>query len=322
MKKCKLSVVVPVYYNSESLHELYSRLLRIPDESPYLEIEIVFVDDGSGDDSFDTICRIASEDSRVVGVKLSRNFGSFIACLAGLTRCNGDCAVIISADLQDPPELIGEMYKKWCEGNKVVMAVREDRQEGFLKVFFADMYYKLFRLFITKEMPPKGFDFVLIDRKVIDVLTSIQEKNTTLMGLILWTGFKRAELPYTRMKRKYGKSRWTFSKKVNYFLDSIMAFSKFPMHVFSLFGIFLSFASLAGIAYIIFAYLMGWMKGVSGWPSLMVVNLFMFGMLFLAFGMMGEYVWRNFEESRKRPLFIVDSEYQGTSSEEKKDVHT
>jgi polyisoprenyl-phosphate glycosyltransferase len=322
MKKSKLSVVVPVYYNSESLHELHSRLLRITDENPDLEIEIVYVDDGSGDDSFNTICSIAAKDSRVVAVKLSRNFGSFIACLAGLTRCNGDCAVIISADLQDPPELIGEMYKKWCEGSKVVMAVRENRQEGFIKTFFANMYYRLFRLFITKEMPPKGFDFVLIDRKVIDVLTSIQEKNTTLMGLILWTGFNRTEIPYTRMKRKHGKSRWTLSKKINYFLDSMMAFSRFPMHVFSMFGILLSLVSLISISYIIFAYLVGWINGVSGWPSLMVVNLFMFGMLFLAFGMLGEYVWRNLEEARKRPLFIIDSEYQGASSEEKRGVQT
>lgn len=316
MKKDKVSIVIPVYYNRESLKELYTRLRCLPEMHPSFEIEMIFVDDGSGDDSFEVICNIASKDSRVIGMKLSRNFGSFIACLAGLTRCTGDCAVIISADLQDPPELINEMYKKWWEGNKVVMAVRERREEGFLKVFFAEMYYKLFRLLITKEMPKKGFDFVLIDRQIINVLTSIQEKNTTLMGLILWTGFRRVEIAYTRMNRKHGKSRWTVLKKVNYFLDSIMAFSKFPIRVFSVFGIFLSGLSLIGIAYIIFAYLIGWIKGVSGWPSLMVVNLFMFGILFLALGMMGEYIWRNLEESRKRPLFLIDFEYRCASSPE------
>lgn len=312
MKKDKVSIVIPVYYNRESLKELYTRLCRLPETHPSLEIEIVFVDDGSGDDSFDIICGVASKDSRVMGIKLSRNFGSFIACLAGLTRCSGDSAVIISADLQDPPELIGEMYEKWREGNKVVMAVREGREEGFFKVFFAQMYYKLFRLLITKEMPPKGFDFVLIDRQIINILASIQEKNTTLMGLILWTGFRRAEITYTRMDRKHGESRWTLSKKINYFFDSIMAFSKFPIRAVSLFGIFLSGLSFIGIVYIIFAYFMGWIKGVSGWPSLMVVNLFMFGILFLALGMMGEYIWRNLDEARKRPVFIIDSECRQT----------
>jgi dolichol-phosphate mannosyltransferase len=156
-------------------------------------------------------------------------------------------------------------------------------------------------------MPHGGFDFVLIDRQVINVLSSIQEKNTTLMGLILWMGFRRAEIPYIRNERKHGKSRWTLSKKINYFFDSIMAFSKFPIRIFSLLGIFLAVMSLAGITYIIFAYFTGLIKGVAGWPSLMVVVLFMFGMLFLGLGILGEYVWRTLEETRKRPPFIIES---------------
>lgn len=311
-KNNKLSVIVPVYYNRDSLEELYQRLCNIPEFNTAVDVEIVFVDDGSGDDSFEVICSIASKNSRVTGIKLSRNFGSFVACLAGLSRCSGDCAVIISADIQDPPELISEMYKKWKQGNKVVMAVRERREEGLLKIFFARIYYKIFRMLITKNMPKGGFDFVLIDRQVIDILTSMQEKNTTLMGLILWTGFKRAEIPYTRAERKHGKSRWTLSKKINYFLDSMMAFSKLPIRFFSMIGIILSGVSLLGIVYIAIAYFMGWLQNVAGWSSLMAVNLFMFGILFLAFGMMGEYIWRNLDEARKRPLFIIDSECRQT----------
>src|SRR5271169_615995 len=161
MAKNKISVVVPVYYNSESLPELYSRICKTFGEKK-IDFEIILVDDGSGDASFQVICGIASGDSRVVGVKLSKNFGSFVACLAGLTKCTGDCAVIISADLQDPPELILQLYEEWLIGNKVVMAVREQRREGFLKVFFAQLFYRLFRLLVTKDMPRKGFDFVLI----------------------------------------------------------------------------------------------------------------------------------------------------------------
>ncbi|MCK5655958.1 MAG: glycosyltransferase family 2 protein [Candidatus Aureabacteria bacterium] len=307
MKKDKVSVIIPVYYNSESLRELYADLCGIPELNTLGEMEIVFVDDGSGDNSFEIIRGLASKDKRVRGIKLSRNFGSFVACLAGLAHCTGNCAVIISADLQDPPGLIGAMYKKWKEGNKVVMAVREERKEGFFKVLFARIFYKLFRLLVTNDMPKNGFDYVLIDRQVVDVLTSIREKNTTLMGLILWMGFSRAEVPYTRMERKHGKSRWTLYKKINYFLDSIMAFSQFPIRIFSVIGIFLSGISIIGIVYVIVAYFLGWIEGVAGWPSLMVITLFMFGILFLGLGMMGEYIWRNLEETRKRPLFLVDT---------------
>ncbi len=307
MKKDKVSVIVPVYYNSESLQELYAKLCSVPELNVLGEMEIVFVDDGSGDDSFEIIRSMASKDKRVTGIKLSRNFGSFVACLAGLTHCAGNCAVIISADLQDPPGLIGSMYKKWKEGNKVVMAVREERKEGFFKVLFARIFYKLFRLLVTDDMPKNGFDYVLIDRQVINVLTSIREKNTTLMGLILWMGFSRAEVLYTRVERKHGKSRWTLYKKINYFLDSIMAFSQFPIRIFSVIGILLSGISSIGIVYIIAAYFAGWIEGVAGWASLMVITLFMFGILFLGLGMMGEYIWRNLEETRKRPLFLIDT---------------
>lgn len=314
MEKHKLSVVVPVYYNRETLETLYSRIMAVAVKNPSMEIEVVFVDDDSGDDSYQILRKIALANNNITTLKLSRNFGSFTACLAGLTRCTGDCVVIISADLQDPPELIDTMYKKWLEGNKVVMAVRERREEGFLKVFFARMYYQVFRIMVTKNMPKGGFDFVLIDRKVVNVLTHIQEKNTTLMGLILWTGFQRAEIPYTRMERLHGKSRWSLVKKVNYFLDSIMAFSKFPIRVFSLIGLFLFALSLLGICYIVLAYMMGWMT-VPGWPSLMAALLLLFGILFAGLGIIGEYVWRTLEETRQRPSFIVESEYKPNSSE-------
>jgi glycosyltransferase involved in cell wall biosynthesis len=306
-KKRGLSVVIPVYYNSDSLQELYERLCTIPGlDYNSIDFEMVFVDDGSGDKSFEIIQSLSKNDDRISLIKLSKNFGSFVACLAGLSHSTGDCAVIISADLQDPPEMIVKMLKKWEEGNKVVMAVRDSRKEGILKIFFAQLFYKIFRLLISKEMPRKGFDFVLIDRQVIDVLTFIKEKNTTLMGLILWAGFKRAELPYTREERKHGKSRWTFFKKVNYFIDSIIAFSLLPVRIISLVGITISMLSFIGIGYVFFAYFMGLMN-IAGWPSLMVIILFMFGNLFLSIGILGEYIWRNLEETRRRPLYIVDT---------------
>lgn len=309
MKKHKLSIVIPVYYNAESLEELHERITSITQSHPTLELEILFVDDGSGDNSFEVIHKLYSRDDRVVAVKLSRNFGSFNACLAGLTRATGECAVIISADLQDPPEIIGEMYESWLNGTKVVMAVRERREESFLKVLLARTYYRVFRALVDKAMPRGGFDFVLIDRAVLNNLCAMQEKNTTLMGLILWSGFKREEIPYTRMKRKYGKSRWSLAKKVNYFVDSMLAFTHLPIRLLTMLGIFSCLISFLGTIYIFIGVYMGWMK-VAGWPSMMVVMLFMFSIIMIGMGIIGEYVWRSLEESRKRPSFIIESEHR------------
>ncbi len=309
MKKHKLSVIIPVYYNEESLDELYGRVAKFSDAHPDVDLEILFVDDGSGDRSYDVIRGIAAKDDRVVAVKLSRNFGSFNACLAGLTRVTGDCAVIISADLQDPPELIGEMYDRWLAGNKVVMAVRAQREESFFKVLFAKTYYRVFRALVDSAMPRGGFDFVLIDRLVINVLSAMREKNTTLMGLILWSGFQRVEIPYTRMRRQHGRSRWSLLKKVNYFVDSLLAFTHLPIRLLTLLGVFTCAVSLLGILYILIVTLTGRVT-VAGWASVMVVMFFMFSLMMIGMGILGEYVWRGLEESRKRPSFIIESEYR------------
>lgn len=309
MKKNKLSVIVPVYYNAESLDELYQRMRRTAESLPAAEFEFLFVDDGSGDNSYAVLRRIAEEDGRVVIIRLSRNYGSFNACLAGLTRASGDCAVIISADLQDPPELVERMYGRWLDGNKVVMAVRERREESFFKVLFSKIYYRVFRALVDNAMPRGGFDFVLIDRIVIDALCAMQEKNTTLMGLILWSGFKREELPYTRMARKHGRSRWTLTKKINYFVDSMLAFTKLPIRLLTTLGLFSTLLSALYILYIIVGAISGTVS-VPGWASLMVVILFMFSLIMIGMGIVGEYVWRGLEESRKRPSFIIESEYR------------
>ena len=242
-------------------------------------------------------------------LKLSRNYGAFNACLAGLTRASGECVVITSADLQDPPELIGEMYERWLGGTKVVMAVRARREEPFLKVLFSRIYYRVFRSLVDNAMPPGGFDFVLIDRVVVDVLCAMQEKNTTLMGLILWSGFKREEIPYTRMERKHGKSRWSLGKKINHFIDSLLAFTKLPIRLLTVLGLVTSSISFLGILYILVVTLTGRVS-VAGWASVMVVMFFMFSVMMIGLGILGEYVWRGLEEARKRPSFIIESEYR------------
>ena len=301
----KLSIIVPVYFNEENLPLFYPQLKKFIDESNKFDYEIVFVDDGSGDNSYAELLKLRSLDERIKVIKLSRNFGSHTAILAGLSHCTGDCATMISADLQDPPEIIIQMFDKWLEGSRVVLAVRADREESLIQKAFSNTYYKLMKKFALKEMPEGGFDCFLIDRKVINILEQLEEKNTSIMGQILWCGFNPAQIHYVRRKREVGKSRWTLSKKMKLFIDSFMAFSYFPIRFISTLGsIIAGVGFLYGLAIIADRLING--AVIQGWTSLMVMMLFLFGINMLMLGVLGEYLWRNFDETRKRPTFIID----------------
>lgn len=302
----KISVVIPVYFNELNLPHLFPRLINVAEQNSNYQFEFVFTDDGSEDDSYKLLHEFAAKDNRVIVIKLSRNFGSFMAILAGLEHSTGDCAAIISADLQDPPELITEMIQKWEAGNKVVMGVRERREDSFLTNFFAKIYYYLMRRFALKNMPLGGFDFVLIDKKIVDILTMIKEKNASLMGLILWSGFQKSIIYYTRKKREQGKSMWTLSKKIKYFVDSFVAFSYAPIRFFQFIGISLSFL---GFIYAIFIAIRKILYGfpVPGISALVIINLVIGGIQLIMLGIIGEYLWRNADETKKRPVFIVES---------------
>src|SRR5262245_17476936 len=217
-----VSIVVPVYHNAASLPDLLRRFQQLALRNPGDEFEFVFVDDGSKDDSLAVLQRLSREESRVRIVKLSRNFGSNSALLAGLDQARGEVVVAIAADLQDPPELIHDMLASWRGGKKVVLAARSGRSDPGLTALLANTFYWLFRRFALKTMPKGGFDFFLVDRQVRDLLTAIQESNAYLMGLILWLGFDPEVLYYHRQEREraYGVSMWTFTKKVKYFIDS------------------------------------------------------------------------------------------------------
>lgn len=299
------SVILPVYFNEESLPPLYKRLDGVSKKLQDVNFEFIFVDDASGDSSFDILRDLSDKDNRVKTLKLSKNFGSFMACLAGLEYSTGDCAAIMAADLQDPPEILTELFEKWQKGNEIICAVKKNREETPLTVFFSKLYYRLFRLFAMKEMPPQGFDFVLIDRKIIDVLVRMKEKNTTLMGQILWMGFKKDYIYYTKAKRRYGKSKWTLAKKVKYFIDSFMSFSYFPIRLISASGIFVAFL---GFIFGLFAITKRIFFGVDvpGLTTVIVLILFTSGVQMVLLGVIGEYLWRNLEETRKRPPYIVD----------------
>lgn len=304
MKK-KISIVIPVYFNEGNLNILYDVLCDSIFVNQDYEYELVFVDDGSEDQSYNVIKSLMQKDNRVKVIKLSRNFGSHTAILAGLANCTGDCATVISADLQDPPVIINQMSEWWSKGKRVVLAAREDREESVVQKLFSNTYYWLMRKFALNTMPKGGFDCFLIDRKVIDTIVTIGEKNTSIMGLILWCGFDREVIYYTRKEREIGKSRWTLSKKIKLFIDSFVAFSYAPIKFITSLGVALSFVGFGmGFLIILNKILNG--INVEGWTSLMVVLLFVSGLQMIMMGMIGEYLWRSFDETRKRPVFIIE----------------
>ena len=312
----KLSIVIPVYYNSDTLELLYDDL-KEKVLGKLEEYEIVFVDDGSGDNSWEIINKVAAMDKNVVATKLSRNFGEHAALLAGLSVCTGDCAVTKQADLQEDSTLILEMYESWKRGNKVVLAIRGSRDENAVKKFFAGCYYWLVRKTINKDMPQGGCDCYLVDRQVIKVLEMMDEKNSSLTLQVMWVGFKTEKIYFHRKDREVGKSRWTLGKKIKLVVDSMMSFSYFPIRCMATIGSVFALLSLVGIILTIKEKLTTGTP-ILGYASLMSVVLFGFGLIFIMLSMLGEYIWRALEESRKRPPFIIDEVHRSQDNKDEK----
>lgn len=314
-RKTRLSILVPVYYNELNIPHTVSRLQKLQGILPGTELEFVFVDDGSGDRSLELLLAERKKDKRIQVIRLSRNFGSMAAIAAGLHYVTGDCVGIIAADLQDPPELFAEMLAIWKKGKKVVLAVRKDREESLFQKLFSGLYYALMRKLALKDYPRGGFDFLLIDRQVVEEVNRINEKNTNIMSLIFWLGHDREVIPYVRQKRTVGKSRWTLSKKLKLFVDSFVAFSYAPIRIITMVGMVTSVLSICYGAVTVVNWLTGRIK-IEGWASVITVVTFLLGLIIIMLGIIGEYLWRILDESRKRPVFLVDQEY--TQKEDKR----
>lgn len=301
----KISIIIPVYFNSDTLMLLYEDMKEkiLHKIGAY---EIVMVDDGSEDNSWEVMNQIRERDEHVKCIRLSRNFGEHAALLAGLTHCSGDCAVTKQADLQEDSELILEMYESWKRGNKVVLAVRAQRDDSAVKKFFANMYYGIVRKFIEKKMPVGGFDCYLLDKQVIEVLQMLDEKNSALTLQILWAGFQSEKIYFHRKDREIGQSRWTFSKKFKLVMDSMMSFSYFPIRFMSGVGVVCAMISFLWIVEVVLERLIVGTP-IEGWASLMCLVLFSTGMILLMLGILGEYLWRTLDASRNRPPFLIDT---------------
>ncbi len=301
----KVSVIIPVYFNENNLIPLYDDLKQKFIDKIDFDYELIFVDDGSKDLSWNRLKDIAGRNPNVKIISLSRNFGSHAAVLCGLANCTGDCAIIKSADLQEPTEMMLEMIDVWKRGNNVVLAVRDGRDEPKRQQLFANMYYRLVQKTALPEMPDQGFDVYLVDRKVINVLNSLDEKNSALTGQILWSGFKTERVYYRRLARKEGKSRWTLKKKIRLVMDTLFSFSSLPIVVVLNVGLFSALGAVVWGGIVIWAKLSGAIS-VSGWTTLFICNLFSFGVIMLTLGILGEYLWRTFDASRNRPPYIIE----------------
>ena len=307
VKESLLSIIIPVFNEEPGIPALNLRLLQFIQnyEKTIICIEVIFVDDHSSDNSYALLKEIADKDDHFHVLRLSNNCGSHIAIIAGMKAAKGNCAIFLAADLQDPPELIIKLVEEWGKGSKVVWAVRQKR-EGIplIELFFSKVYYYIFNKIAHVKLPKSGSDFALLDKVVVTSLLESIGSNPSLGALIVSLGYKQSEILYTKEQRKFGKSKWTLSKKINAFLDSIIAFSQVPMRLMIAFGFAIAISGFLYAILIVILHFSG--KPILGWSSLIIVVLLLGGIQMMMIGVIGEYLWRNLEESRKKPLYFIE----------------
>jgi glycosyltransferase involved in cell wall biosynthesis len=306
----KISFLIPVYRNEGSIKITYEKIAglfttTLPDHT----FEFVFVDDGSDDHSLEELLDLRNTSNAEIKIlTLSRNFGQVTASIAGLKEVTGDAVVMMSADLQEPIEIIENMVHEWQKGNEIIICHRENREDSFFATLTSKFFYKLIR-FANPKMPKGGFDFVLLDRVAIDELNKFEEKNRFFQGDILWIGFGIKYLPYHRQKRTIGKSQWTVSKKLKYFIDGVLNTSYIPIRMMSLLGMTTSLIGFLYALLIIYGKLFLNSGPFEGWTPIMVLILIIGGLIMLMLGIIGEYIWRIYDEVRKRPHYIIKKKY-------------
>lgn len=302
--KITYSIIAPIYNEKENLPELQRRVTEVLDSTnePW---ELILVDDGSTDGSTDIIRNLAKQDEHIRPVIFARNFGHQVAVTAGLDYSRGDAVIIIDADLQDPPELILEMAKKWKEGNEVVFAVRAEREgESWFKLWTASLFYRIIYRITDVKIPLDTGDFRLMDRKVVNVMNKMRERHRFLRGMSAWVGFKQVGVEYKRAARVAGETKYPFRKMFRLAVNAVTGFSYFPLQVATFFG-FMS-ASLAIIAIPVVAILrLTNTHFFEGQTTTLVAVLFLGGVQLISLGVLGEYIGRLYDEAKGRPLYIV-----------------
>jgi len=308
MKAKMISIVVPIRNEESCIGEFLSRLQKVLAKNSYKH-EIIFVDDGSNDRSLSILKEEFRHNNNMKIISFTRNFGHQSALLAGYDHAAGDCVITMDADLQHPPELINEMIGKWEEGYDIVFTIRKKTKGcGLIKRITSAMYYKILAKIADVHMNPAAADFRLLDRKVVDHLKELGERNKFIRGLVDWLGFRSYGLEYTAEKRYAGKSKYSMKRMILFSLDGITSFSISPLRISSIFGFFVS---LLSFIYLIFVLLVHFFtdRTIPGWSSLILCILFLGGIQLIAIGILGEYIGRIYIEIKKRPAYIIDKTF-------------
>lgn len=318
MKAKLISVVVPMYCEEEVAKECYKRLSNVLKEIKY-EYEIIFVDDGSKDKTYEIISLIAKNDSKVKVIRFSRNFGHQAALTAGVNTSKGDAVITIDADLQDPPELMFEMIKRWEEGYQVVYAKRKKRDgETWFKLITAKCFYRIISKLSDVRMPVDTGDYRLMDRKVVEVLKNMPETNRYMRGMVSWAGFKQIPVEYERKERFAGKTKYPLNRMIKLALDGIISFSFKPLRVAEYLGFFAVIVAIIIFLYAFIYRIVGGKNLVTGWASIMTTVTFLGGVQLITIGILGEYIGRIYDESKERPLYIIEEEINIYDKDEEK----
>lgn len=316
MDRPELSIVIPVYNEAAVLPALRERLCEFVERLSPLVTEIILVDDHSGDGSPQILKELCEQNPIFRYARLAKNCGSHTAVIAGLSRARGQCAVFLAADLQDPPELILQMLDLWRRGNHVVWAVREQREGvSTLDIALANLFYRLLNLLGEVNLPPRGSDFALLDRKAIDALLLSAGSDVSLSGEIARLGFSSEQVTYTKERRAAGVSKWTLKKKLKAVADAFVSFSYAPLRAMSFLGVA---CSLLGFAYAMLVIIvrLKTQTPIQGWASLMVVVLVLCGFQMMMLGVLGEYLWRTLEAARHRPTYFLEETSELNSANE------
>lgn len=305
-KQKKISILIPAYNEEEVLRHLYERLAKLAGETKHYDFEFLFVNDGSRDRTLEMIKEYAKTDERIAYVNLSRNFGKEIAMIAGLDHVTGDATVIIDADLQDPPELIPQMITYWEEGFDDIYARRRSRAgESWLKKITSEMYYKFLQRSTTIPIQRDTGDFRLLSRRCVEALREFRESQRNAKGIFSWIGYKKKEILYDRDPRAAGQTKWNYFKLFNLAIDGITSFTIAPLRIASVMGILVSFAAFIYIIYLVIRTIF-FGSDLAGYPSTMAAILFLGGVQLVSLGVIGEYIGRIFNETKKRPLYLVE----------------
>ena len=313
----KISVIIPCYNEQEVLPELFQRMTKAA-ESWELAWEIICVDDGSHDNTWDLLSDQHAKDPRWSVISFSRNFGHQTAVSAGIFHASGDAVIVIDADLQDPPEVIHRFIKKWQEGYDIVYAVRQHRKEGILKKISYWIFYRILSKMIDFELPLDSGDFCIMDRKIVDILNSMPERNRFVRGLRAWSGFEQTGLAYERHARAAGEAKYNFKKLRRLAVDGIISFSTVPLALATHVGLWISTLSFIGIILLVLQYIFNDFFESIGLPikpgfSISVSILFLGGVQLIFLGFLGQYLGRIYDEVKKRPLWIIKDSLGVTS---------